>query len=211
MPFKPFNPEAEVYGHEKGKLPHWRQWGCTYFVTSRLADSIPPLLRAEWRSKRDAWLAARGVNDPESLPEAERREYHREFTSAFHALLDSGYGECLLARAECAEILAARLVAGHDHAYRLDAWVIMPNHIHALIEPDKETTLGEILKSWKGGSAREINVLLGRQGTLWQREPFDHIVRSGEQLEHLRRYIAQNPIKAGLHSGYTLGIGACAK
>ena len=87
----------------------------------------------------------------------------------------------------------------------------MPNHIHALIEPDKETTLGEILKSWKGGSAREINVLLGRQGTLWQREPFDHIVRSGEQLEHLRRYIAQNPIKAGLHSGYTLGIGACAK
>ena len=207
MPFKRFNPDAEVYGHEQGKLPHWRQWGSTYFVTSRLADSIPAPLRAEWQAKRDAWLSTHGVAEPESLSEQERREYHREFTAAFHALLDSGQGECLLARADCANILAARLIAGHDRAYRLDAWVIMPNHIHALVEPGKETTLGEILRSWKGGSARVINVILGKQGTLWQREPFDHIVRSGEQLEHFRRYIAQNPIKAGLRNGYTLGIG----
>ena len=150
-------------------------------------------------------------NDPvscESLPEQERRDYHREFTAAFHTLRDCGHGECLLARADCAEIVAEHLVAGHDRAYRLDAWVIMPNHIHALIEPGKGTTLGQILKSWKGSSAREINVLLARQGTLWQREPFDHIVRSGEQMEHFRRYIAQNPMKAGPRNGYTLGIGA---
>ncbi len=162
MPFKRFNPDAEVYGHEKGNLPHWRQWGCTYFVTSRLADSIPAPLRAEWQAKRDAWLAAHGVADPESLPEQEQREYHREFTAAFHALLDSSHGECLLARAACADIVATHLIAGHNRAYRLDAWVIMPNHVHALVEPGNDNTLGEILKSWKGGSAREINVSVGR-------------------------------------------------
>jgi putative transposase len=211
MPFKRFNPDAEVYGHEMGNLPHWRQWGCTYFVTSRLADSIPAPLRAEWQSKRDVWLAAHGATDPESLPDSERREYHRTFTAAFHAMLDSGHGECLLARGDCAEIVVARLIAGHERAYRLDAWVIMPNHIHAIVEPVEGMTLGEILKSWKGGSGREINVALGRQGTLWQREPFDHIVRSGEQMEHFRHYIAQNPAKAGLRNGYTIGIGAVRK
>jgi REP element-mobilizing transposase RayT len=207
MPFKPFNGEAEVHHHRQGRLPHWRQWGVTYFVTARLADSVPAVVRDEWQQRRDAWLAAHGVSEPEALPDEQRHEYHREFTAAFHTLLDAGYGECVLARTECAEILIARLLAGHSRAYQLDAWVVMPNHFHALIEPVKGTLLGEIVKSWKGGSAREINVLLGRRGALWQKEPFDHIVRSEAQLEHFRRYIAENPTKAGLRSGYALGVG----
>ena len=208
MPFKPFSREADVHDHDKGRLHHWRQWGATYFVTSRLADSVPAALRDDWRQRRDAWLAAHGMSEPEALPDELRQAYHREFTAAFHALLDAGHGECVLARAECAEILIARLLAGHARAYRLDAWVVMPNHLHALVEPAKGSLLGEIMKSWKGGSGREINVLLGREGTLWQKEPFDHIVRSEAQLEHFRRYIAENPAKARLRSGYALGVGA---
>ena len=204
MQFKPFNRDAETYKHEKGKLPHWRQWGVTYFVTTRLADSVPTPLRDEWRARREAWLATHGAVSPESLPTELRREYDREFTSAFHALLDAGHGECLLARRDCADILVARLKAGHGTAYQLDAWVVMPNHFHALVAPLGDLLLGEILKSWKGGSAREINVLLGRQGSLWQKEPFDHMVRSGAQLEYFRRYIAENPAKAGLRSGFVV-------
>lgn len=200
MPFKPFNREAAVHDHTKGRLPHWRQWGVTYFVTSRLADSVPAAVREEWRARRDEWLAVHGVSDPEALDDKLRQAFHREFTAAFHTLLDAGHGECVLARPECAEIVIARLLAGHARAYQLDAWVVMPNHLHALVEPAKGTLLGDIVKSWKGGSAREINLFLGRQGTLWQREPFDHIVRSEAQLEHFRRYIAENPAKAGLRS-----------
>ena len=208
MPFQPFNPNAEVRKHDKGRLPHWRQWGVSYFITSRLADSVPATLRDEWRARRDAWLARHGVDTPEALASELRHEYHRQFTAAFHALLDAGHGECVLARPECAESVSALLVAGHTRAYQLDAWVIMPNHLHALVEPAKGSLLGDIVKSWKGGSAREINALLGRKGTLWQKESFDHIVRSEEQVEHFRRYIAGNPAKAGLRSGCVLGRGS---
>jgi putative transposase len=208
MPFQPFDPGVEVHKHDQGRLPHWRQWGASYFITSRLADSMPVPLRKEWRARRDAWLASHGVSTPEALPEKLRHEFHREFTAAFHALLDAGHGECVLARPECAELIIARLVAGHTRAYQLDAWVIMPNHLHALVEPAKGSLLGDIVKSWKGGSAREINRVLGRTGSLWQKEPFDHIVRSEEQRDHFRRYIEENPMKAGLKSGFVVGRGA---
>ena len=92
-------------------------------------------------------------------------------------------------------------------AYHLDAWCIMPNHLHALIAPLGKVTLGEIVRHWKGGSAFEINRLLGRRGSLWMPEFFDHIVRSEAQLEHYRRYIADNPKKAGLTRGYVCGVG----
>lgn len=84
----------------------------------------------------------------------------------------------------------------------------MPNHIHALLEPVPGVMLGDILQRWKGGSAREINLALGRSGSLWQVEPFDHIVRSEAQLQHFRRYVAMNPNKARLQRGFQIGIGA---
>lgn len=213
MPFHPFQRAAEVRDHDFGRLPHWRQWGATYFATARLADAVPAAVRDAWQQRRDTWLAAHGVSEPGSLPDELRHAFHREFTAAFHTLLDAGHGECAFARAECAEILVAAakcagLLAGHGRAYQLDAWVVMPNHLHALIEPAKGSLLGEITKSWKGGSAREINALLGRPGTLRQKESFDHIVRSEAQLEHFRRYIRENPVKAGLSSGFALGVGS---
>ena len=205
--FRPFNREAEVH-KDRQRLPHWRQWGVTYFVTSRLADSVPASVAAEWRGRRDEWLRAHGVRSSaelERLTEQQRHEYHREFTARFHTLLDAGHGECVLAQARCAEILAARLKAGDGTAYHLDAWCIMPNHLHALVRPGDKVTLGEIVRHWKGGSAFEINRALSRKGKLWQTEAFDHIVRSEAQLEHFRRYIAENPAKAGLKGGYVVG------
>ena len=111
----------------------------------------------------------------------------------------------VLAQARCADILVVRLNAGHGTAYHLDAWCIMPNHLHALVQPLEKVTLGEIVRYWKGGSGFDINRVLSRRGRLWQPEPFDHIVRSEEQLEHFRRYIAANPEKAGLCEGYVVG------
>ena len=208
--FKPFKPGADLHVHRQN-LPHWRQWGATYFVTSRLADSVPVAVAAEWGRKRDRWLRARGVRSAEELApltDEQRREYHREFTAAFHTLLDAGHGGCLLAKTVCAEIVIARLAAGHGTAYALDAWCIMPNHLHALVAPGRHVTLGEIVRHWKGGSAFEMNRALSRRGQVWQPEPFDHIVRSEAQLTHFRGYIAANPEKAGLRSGFVVGVGA---
>ncbi len=210
MPFQPFNPNDDVHVHRQN-LPHWRQWGTTYFVTSRLGDSVPVSIQAQWRARRDAWLRVHGlhsVRELDQLTDDQRHEYHREFTAKFHELLDAEHGECHLAKPALANLLAARFAKGHGTDYQLDAWVIMPNHFHALVEPAPNAVLGDILQHWKGGSAREINLALGRSGPLWQVEPFDHIVRSEAQLQHFRRYVAMNPSKAGLQRGFQIGIGA---
>ena len=200
-----FRPHDELHIHH-GNLPHWRQTNVTYFVTTRLADSMPQEKLREWQTKRDAWLAAHGLQKPSDihqLPEDQQHEFHATFTKDWHQWLDSGYGECLLPRPEVRDILIKRLLAESS----LDAWVIMPNHLHALVAPENQG-LGDVLQSWKGGSAFEINRLLGRSGPLWQKEPYDHIVRSEAQFQHYRRYIAENPIKAGLEPHeYAVGLG----
>jgi REP element-mobilizing transposase RayT len=200
-----FRPHDELHIH-RGNLPHWRQNNVTYFVTTRLADSMPQEKLREWQTKRDAWLAAHGLQKPSDihqLPEDQQHEFHTTFTKEWHQWLDSGYGECQLRRPEVRDILIKRLHAEPS----LDAWVIMPNHLHALVAPENHG-LGDVLQSWKGGSSFEINRLLGRSGPLWQKEPYDHIVRSEAQFQHYRRYITENPIKAGLEPHeYAVGLG----
>lgn len=209
MPFKPFSPVDELRIHHQ-HLPHWRQEGVTYFVTSRLADALPENVLAPWRSARDAWLRSKGlghVSEADGLPDEERHEFHRLFTARFHRLLDAGHGSCCLRDRECAALLIQQFTAGHGTGYELDCWVIMPNHFHALVSPVEGVMLGSITKQWKGASARFINLRLGRSGSLWQDEGFDHIVRSEAQFQHYRKYITENPAKAGLSAGYTLGFG----
>jgi len=53
-----FNPYAEIR-HTGSRLPHWQQQGAVYFVTFRLADSIPSRLRDQWQSEQEAWLERR--------------------------------------------------------------------------------------------------------------------------------------------------------
>lgn len=161
----------------------------------------------EWQQKRDAWLAAHGLQshtDLHRLAEDLQHEFHSTFTKEWQDWLDSGYGECQLRRPDVRDLLMRRLLTEPS----LDAWVIMPNHLHALVAP-QDKPLGGVLQSWKGGSAFEINHLLGRSGPLWQKEPYDHIVRSESQLQHYRRYIAENPIKAHLREDeYAVGLGS---
>lgn len=208
MSFKPFTSTDAVRNHRL-KLPHWRQWGTTYFITSRLADSLPAEVLAAWRNRRDAWLGEHGITSSQldQLTEDQRHAYHSEFTARFHEILDSGHGNCVLADPNHAAMLVSKLLAGHGAHYQLDAWVIMPNHFHALVEPAEGVVLGDIVQRWKGGSAREINLARSTSGKLWQHEAFDHIVRSEVQLDHFRRYIALNSDKAGLKDGYVLGVG----
>lgn len=200
-----FRPHDELHIH-RGNLPHWRQAHVTYFVTTRLSDSMPQEKLHEWQHRREAWLDAHGLQKPgdiHTLPEDQQHEFHATFTMQWRQWLDAGDGECLLRRQDVRDILVNRLTSEPS----LDAWVVMPNHLHALAAPEGQT-LGDVLQSWKGGSAFEINRLLGRSGMLWQKEPYDHIVRSEAQFQRYRRYIAENPIRAGLlpHE-YAVGLG----
>lgn len=79
----------------------------------------------------------------------------------------------------------------------LHAYVVMPNHVHALWTP--QIPLCDLVRQVKGPTAREANKLLGRTGEqFWQEEYFDRIVRSESEFVQIRRYIEWNPVKAGL-------------
>ncbi len=204
-----FRPDDEVRIHE-GHLPHWRQAGVLYFITGRLADSMPQEKLHQWQDEREIWLRVHGLASLaalDSLPGKKRHEFHSRFTQQWHRWLDAGYGECVLRLPHIRKIFVEKLMEHDGGRYDLDAWVIMPNHFHALVAPTA-AALGGVVQGWKGGSAFTINKALGRSGSLWQKEPFDHIVRSEDQWRHYERYIAENPSKAKLSPGdYAVGIG----
>ncbi len=86
--------------------------------------------------------------------------------------LDDCHGSCMLKRPDLSKIVADNLRNLDGTDYELLDFVVMPNHVHAL----------------------------GESGHFWQEDGFDHLVRSPEQFEHYRRYIANNPVKARLKS-----------
>jgi REP element-mobilizing transposase RayT len=93
----------------------------------------------------------------------------------------------------------------HGIKWQLYAAVIMPEHVHALAQPLNQPTegtfsLAEILHSIKRFSARKINQGRGMQGSLWQDECFDRIVRDEAEFLEKWQYIRNNPVKAALAS-----------
>jgi REP element-mobilizing transposase RayT len=176
----------------KRKLPHWSQEGSLHFVTFRLADSMPAEMTSQLKSQKDAWH----LRNTGPLNDEQRKEYYFLFSERVQGWLDDGHGRCLLADPERCNIVGDALKFFQSKRYDLDHWVIMPNHVHVLVAPIGEFTLANILHSWKSFTANRINRLCGTSGTLWQRESFDHIVRSEAQLARLQRYIIDNATRA---------------
>jgi REP element-mobilizing transposase RayT len=81
--------------------------------------------------------------------------------------------------------------------YDLRAWVVMPNHVHALFKV-VGTPMAEILESWKKYTSQKANRLLKRRGKFWQADYWDTFMRDGEHELETRNYIKNNPTKAGL-------------
>jgi|ERR1051326_8010894 REP element-mobilizing transposase RayT len=191
--------------HARGYLPHVKREGARYFVTFRLADSLPRefLLqiqaeRAE-RLKRLCHPEADPQNGGGRLRADALFEIDREYFRKLETYLDKGTGACWLRRAEVAEQVAGALRFFDGERYQLKAWVIMANHVHVVLWPLPNHTLSAITQSWKRFTARQVNQLLGRTGeAFWQPESYDHWIRN--DLEHWRccQYVTHNPVKAGL-------------
>lgn len=77
------------------------------------------------------------------------------------------------------------------------AWVVMPDHLHWLLEL-KHGTLAELMCRIKSRSSRSINLMRGDQGRLWQRGYYDQALRRDEDIKDAARYIVMNPLRAGL-------------
>jgi len=182
---------------KQGHLPPWEQAGATYFVTFRLADSVAENILAAWREERAQWLKFH----PPPWDWKTAREYTRRFEEEREQWLDQGQGSCLLRQPKAAQIVSEALRHFDRERYLLDAYVVMPNHVHVLVKPVGSHSIADILHSWKSFTANAINRELDREGTVWMREAFDTIVRDVAHLNACRDYIAQNPDKAALLPG----------
>jgi REP element-mobilizing transposase RayT len=82
--------------------------------------------------------------------------------------------------------------------YRLLCWVVMPNHVHLLVETNSDHPLPNVIQAWKSCTSKRANRLLERTGTFWARDYFDRYIRDDQHLQAVVRYIENNPVKAGL-------------
>ncbi|HSR12880.1 MAG TPA: transposase, partial [Thermodesulfobacteriota bacterium] len=88
-----------------------------------------------------------------------------------------------------------------------DSWIIMPNHFHAVISirdcrggsrtaPTKIKPLGELVGAFKTVSTKRINERRKTPGTpVWQRNYYEHVIRNEIDLQEIREYIHNNPLK----------------
>jgi len=159
-------------------LPHFHVDGMTQFVTLRLFDAIPPPLRL------------RSVPETAGGSQPSPRE--------IEAVLDQGYGECLLGLPQVAACAASVLQDSSGAEYDLYAWVFMPNHAHLLLTPRPPFHIQTVMQRYKSRSTVQINRLLSRTGAIWQRGYFDKYIRDAEHFDRAVDYIHRNPVKAGL-------------
>ena len=202
-----FDPKAELLIHDRLR-PHWSQAGAIVFVTFRTIDSIPRDVLQRWDREKNDWLDRRGLlkgrhwSDVISLlDERTRGEFNREFNRCRESFLDTCHGRCLLRDPSLSQIVADSLMHFDGKRYRMGDFVVMPNHVHLLAAFPDPDAMESQFDSWTHYTATRIHQRIGEKGHFWQQEPFDHLVRSIEQYEYLRKYIGDNPRKAGLTPG----------
>lgn len=198
---EPLAPEDEAKGfkgwYASGQLPHFDAPGTRQFITYRLADAMPV-------ERRHEWAAFAAIED-----DLERRIKQEDY-------LDRGLGECHLRDPRIAALVQENLWHHDGVKYRLHAWVVMPNHVHVLLEI-WQVPLGEVLHSLKSYTAKEaLKIIRGGDGpsprasgqkhgdklspplAFWQDDYFDRYIRDEEHLRKVVRYMESNPVKAGL-------------
>lgn len=191
--FRGFSPDLQVNIYKRN-LPHWRQEGATYFVTFRLADSLPKEKLRFIKSMRLHWEA----KYPPPRTEEAWEEYARTVFVSVEKWLDQGSGACLFQDKKFADELARSILCYQRQRYFVGCFVVMPNHCHLVIRPIEGFRLEGIVGTIKGVVARFVNDATGSSGPVWQSECFDRIVRDEEHLFRVVQYIGRNPKKAGL-------------
>ena len=188
-----------------GDRPHWKQAGKIHFVTWRLADSIAQVKLRELEQDRAVWAKKHLGKSLHQLEPFERREYYRLFHERVERWLDAGAGSCVLREAGPRKEMVNALHYHNGQRYHLGAFAVAGNHVHVLVVPIAGVDLSIITHTWKSYTAKSINKLLGRTGTLWKAESFDHIVRSDASLAKFEKYIGAHDKQGAYVEHHVLG------
>ncbi len=173
--------------HSRGYLPHFDSPELIQHVTFRLADSLPGAVVGRLLAEID------GLD-----PELRDVETFRRL----EGLADAGHGACWLRREECARIVQDALLHFDGERYHLMAWVVMPNHVHALFQTLPGWATGTVVGSWKTFTSNAIGRLVGQAGEslpqVWCPDYWDRYIRNDGHFVQALDYIHNNPVKAGL-------------
>jgi len=189
--------EYRVY--YKRKLPHFQPRDGCFFITIRLAFAIPEKYLRAIVQYREILIR----KHEQDIDQCKAKEMIKKLDFAYK---DGIYDRCLhevnLCDERVAKHIIEQLLAMHKIQYHMMAYTLMPNHLHLLIRPLENEhgtiCISDIVRIFKGISARVINKELSRTGTLWFREYYDHWVRNQQELVNVIEYMRNNPVKAGL-------------
>lgn len=173
--------------HSRGYLPHFDSNDVVQHVTFHLIDSLP--------KETVERLAAELHN-----LEPERRSIEK--SRRLQDLIDAGHGARWLRRADCAQVVQDALLHFDGERCRMIAWVVMPNHVHALFQTLNGWGMDSLVGSWKTFTANAIGRIVRQPGapmpSVWHSEYWDRFIRNGTHLASVLDYIHDNPVKAGL-------------
>jgi len=187
------------------QLPHIQPPGATIFITFRLAGSIPREVLARWSKEHLELERILATLDQGEIDERKKEFSRRRFRELEDCLDRGGTGPHWLKDDRIARLVVDSLHYRDGRVYRLDAFCVMSNHVHAVFAPlplSTETNeyhaLSVIMHSLKRHTAIEANRLLNRTGSFWEHESYDHYVRDQAEWKRIVSYVINNPVKAGL-------------
>jgi REP element-mobilizing transposase RayT len=160
---------------KRGYLPHFDANTLVQHVVFRTANSLP--------------------ND---ILERARQHDSAQSRRMIDAALDGGQSGNLFKDPQFADLMQIGLRYFDGDRYDLQAWCIMPNHVHVLLVTAPNVLLGQIVKTWKSQATRLINAKTISSGPIFARDYFDRYIRNSLQMNRAIAYIEHNPIKAGL-------------
>ena len=176
------NPSLSSRGwHSRGYLPHFESSVVIQSVTYRLADALPKEVIERFRQELEGH-----ENDDQELRQR------------IEAWQDAGHGSCALRASAHARIVIEAWQHFDSSRCNLHAWVVMPNHVHLLVQMIPPHTLSDAVESWKRFTATRINQLMARSGRFWQEDYWDRYIHDDNHYRATVAYIHDNPVKAGL-------------
>ncbi len=183
-------------------LPHLEIQSGTYFVTFRIAGSVPRNVIESWRFERED-VQRNAICNKRPLSDHENKRLKYLYSEKIERYMDQGYGDCWLRNPQITQLVIDALRYFDGERYNLHAWCVMPNHVHVVFTAvstgnELVSDLSKILHSWKSFTSHGANRILGRSGQFWQGESYDHLIRGDEDFWHCIDYTLENPVKAGL-------------
>jgi 1-hydroxy-2-methyl-2-(E)-butenyl 4-diphosphate synthase len=201
---------SQLQKHDSTYLPHWRIPGATYAITFRLKDSIPSSVLEDYQSRKKIFatrlqeLTSQGGSRSSLEALVSIRSEIAGFQESFlDTTLNQSHGECLLRKPEIAGLMESAMKYFDGERYTLFAWSVMPNHVHAVLRPEEGQDLAKIVQSWKSFVAKKANEILGRTGSFWHEEYYDHVATDADDFRHQVNYVLENPRKGNASAVWT--------